>query len=153
MNEGKQNFVAAQWVDRWTFWLWVFLLSMNFSLALAIWAAFDTRAGAIDFLACLLGLLYLASSTPLEIRIENEWLYIGKAKIELKYIGEVIALESKAMARIRTQDANPDAYLDLRFWVQNGIKIQINDSRDYTPYWLISTNKADEIIKYLMKKN
>ena len=71
----------------------------------------------------------------------------------MKYIGEVIALENKAMARIRTQDANPDAYLDLRFWVPNGIKIQINDSRDYTPYWLISTNKADEIIKYLMKKN
>ena len=135
------------WRDRWTIWLWAFLVFMNFSFALAIWAAFDTRSAFVDFLLTLLLTIYLSMKTPLRISVEDGWLYIGKAKIELKYIGSIDALGQEAMALARTREANPNAYLALRFWVPRGVKIEIKDSRDYTPYWLISTNKADEIVK------
>ena len=75
----------------------------------------------------------------------RDWLYAGKAKIEVKYISSIKVLHKAEMAVLRTRDADPDAYLDLRFWVSDGIKIELNDKRDYTPYWLISTRAGAAI--------
>ena len=118
---------------------------MNASFAIALWGAFDTRTAVIDFLATQFILLTLSERTLLEIRIEGGWLYAGKAKIELKYISSITVLNRAEMAALRTRDANADAYLDLRFWVNQGIKIELNDERDYTPYWLISTRAGATI--------
>jgi len=49
------------------------------------------------------------------------------------------------MSRMRTRDANPRAYLALRFWVKTGVKIELADPADPTPYWLISTKKGREL--------
>ena len=39
------------------------------------------------------------------------------------------------------------AYLATIFWISKGIKMQVADSRDRTPYWLISTKKATALKK------
>jgi hypothetical protein len=124
---------------------------MNFSFALALWAAFDTRTATIDFLITLAFTLYLARSTPLQISATEDWLFIGKAKIEQKYIASIEVLSKSEMGLLRTRDANANAYLDLRFWVPVGIKIVLKDERDYTPYWLISSRRGNEIKKLLQK--
>jgi len=142
---------ADKFKDSWSISLWFFLTMMNLSFALALWAAFDTRSAIIDFLITWALMLYLAQRTPLHIFIDSEWLFIGKAKIEKKYIASIEVLSKPEIALLRTRDANANAYLDLRFWVPVGIKIEINDARDYTPYWLISTKHGDEIKKLLQR--
>ncbi len=124
---------------------------MNLSFALALWAAFDTRAAVIDFLITLGITIYLSRSTLLRISLENDWLYIGGAKIESKFIESIDVLDKSEISLLRTQNADPNAYLDLRFWVPRGIKINLNDSRDYTPYWLVSTNDGAKIKEALRK--
>lgn len=124
---------------------------MNLSFALALWAAFDTRAAVIDFLITLGLTIYLAQSTLLTISLENDWLYVGGAKIESKFIESIDVLDKSEISLLRTQHADPNAYLDLRFWVPRGIKINLNDSRDYTPYWLVSTNNGAKIKEALRK--
>jgi len=137
--------------DSWSASLWFFLTMMNLSFALALWAAFDTQTAIVDFLITLALFLFLAQRTPLQISIDHEWLFVGKAKIERKYISSIKVLSKSEIALLRTRDAHADAYLELRFWVPVGIKIQIDDARDYTPYWLISTKRGDEIKKILQK--
>ena len=39
-------------------------------------------------------------------------------------------------------DADPAAFNGTRFWVSTGVKVEINDKKDPTPYWLISSRKA-----------
>jgi hypothetical protein len=134
-----------QWRDSWSTALWAFLLFMNLSFALALWGAFDMKVATIDFFLTLIVIAGIAQRSPLKICVDGEWLYIGKAKIESKYISSIEVLDSEEMSRLRTRDANPNAYLDLRFWVREGIKIDLNDKRDYTPYWLISTSHGDAI--------
>jgi len=131
-----------QWRDSWSAALWAFLLFMNLSFALALWGAFDMKVASADFIITLIATVAIAQRTPLQIRVEGNWLFIGKAKIESKYISSVELLDGDQMSRLRTSEANPSAYLDLRFWVREGIKINLNDDRDYTPYWLISTSSG-----------
>ena len=137
--------VQQQWRDSWSTALWAFLLFMNLSFALALWGAFDMKVASVDFILTLIATVALARRTPLRIRVEGDWLFIGKAKIESKYISSIEVLDSNSMSRLRTREANPNAYLDLRFWVREGIKINLNDKRDYTPYWLISTSHGAAI--------
>jgi hypothetical protein len=41
------------------------------------------------------------------------------------------------------------AYLAIRFWKSKAVKLQVLDDRDRTPYWLITTNKGQELVKAL----
>lgn len=140
-----------RWRDRWSVALWSFAIFMNASFALALWGAFDLRAAIVDFILTLVLTLLIAQRTPLVIRVEGDWLYVGKAKIEKKFISTVELLNKDEMSKLRTTDANPNAYLNLRFWVAEGIKIEISDARDYTPYWLVSTKSGSAIKKALLE--
>jgi hypothetical protein len=51
------------------------------------------------------------------------------------------------MRRIRTRDADPQAFLAIRFWASQGVQIMIDDERDVTPYWLVTSKKGMELIK------
>jgi hypothetical protein len=45
----------------------------------------------------------------------------------------------------RGRDADPAAYLAIKFWSPSGVLVKVNDSRDSTPYWLISSKRANEL--------
>ena len=136
-------------VIRPPFWLIAFIYFMLFSLVLAIWAAFDNNAALNAFcIAIVIGLvaIYAATST---ITVDEKELRIKKAHIEKKYCGEISIIDKKEFAFLRTRGADPAAYLATTFWISKGIKVEVLDSRDSTPYWLISTKKAEALKKAL----
>ena len=122
---------------------------MAASLSLAVWAAIGIDA-AITISLLQLGLLiFTAQRTALEITVTKGWLLVGPAAIERAFIHNFKALEFKEYKRIRGVDADPASYLRIRFWVSTAIKIDLRDPKDKTPYWLISTNRANELAKVL----
>ena len=122
---------------------------MAASLSLAVWAAIGIDA-AITISLIQLGLLiFTAQRTALEITVTKGWLLVGSAAIERAFIHNFEALEFKEYKRIRGVDADPASYLQIRFWVSTAIKIDLRDPKDKTPYWLISTNRANELAKVL----
>ena len=122
---------------------------MAASLSLAVWAAVGVDA-AITISLIQLGLLiFTAQQTALEITVTKGWFLVGPAAIERAFIHNFKALEFKEYKRIRGVDADPASYLQIRFWVNTAIKIDLRDPKDKTPYWLISTNRANELAKVL----
>ena len=122
---------------------------MAASLSLAVWAAIGVDA-AITISLIQLGLLmFTAQRTALEITVTKGWFLVGPAAIERAFIHNFEALEFKEYKRIRGVDADPASYLQIRFWVNTAIKIDLRDPKDKTPYWLISTNRANELAKVL----
>jgi len=103
----------------------------------------------ISFLVLSALLVFIAIRTRLIIQVTQSELLVGRAHIELKYIGEVTQLDSTAMRNIRSRDANPMAYLGIRFWSSTGVKVELTDKRDETPYWLITSNKANQLAQAL----
>lgn len=128
--------------DNWPIWLWLFLLFLAGSLAVAIQAALGNQWSLITFLGEILLLLWAAIATPLEISFDGEDLRIGKATISTEFIQSVTPLTTQEMALLRGRDADPRCWMALRFWVPSGVKIVVKDPQDPTPYWLVSIKKA-----------
>ena len=126
----------------WPFWLWLFLLFLAASLALAFWAALGNLWAALSMIVQLLGLLLLSRKSLLEVSVEGDWLHVGRAKIDRTFIVQTTDLDSVAMRALRGPRADPASYVQIRFWIPAGIKIEISDPEDSTPYWLVSSKKA-----------
>jgi len=132
-------------------WLLSFIYFMFLSLVVAVWAAFNNRITFITWLALTLLLIFIAFKSRTQISLDKNELRIGRAHIELQYIESVELLTPAEIRLLRTRDADPAAYLAITFWISTGVKITLKDSRDSTPYWLVSSRKAEELTRTLYK--
>jgi hypothetical protein len=134
-------------VIRTPLWLLAIVYFFMLSLVISIWAALGNNSALISLAVVTAALLWIYSATALAIEVDNKELRVGKAHISLSLIGDCLDLDNEAIKRVRTRDANPQAFLAIRFWAPKGIQVTINDSKDSTPYWLISSNAGAELIK------
>ena len=132
-------------------WVLAFIYFMFLSLVIAIWAAFDTTATMFALAIATLAIPFIAQSLTSRIGVDHNQLRIDKAHIELKYLGKVTVLDSNAMRLLRTRDADPAAFLAIKFWSSKGIKIEVTDPRDATPYWLITSKRGEKLAALLTK--
>lgn len=130
-------------------WVLAFIYFLFLSLVIAIWAAFDTNAAIAAFIPSTIAIIYLAFAMRSTISFDGRELRIDLAHIDIKYLGDVTILDSSAMRLVRTRDADPAAYLAIKFWVPTGLKIAVVDPRDQTPYWLITSKRGEEIAALL----
>ena len=126
-----------------------FIYFLFLSLVIAIWAAFDNTVTLIAFIASTIAIIYIAFAMRSTITIDGKELRIDRAHIDIKYLGEATILDAPAMRLLRTRDADPAAYLAIRFWIPKGVKINVVDPRDPTPYWLITSKRGEEIAALL----
>jgi hypothetical protein len=126
----------------WPIWLWLFIAMMLASLYLTIWAPFNTMTAVIICLLATLAIIYSSQKTRLDIVVINDWLYVGNAKIEIKYVKKATALNKNTYLKLRGVQADPACFNATRFWVSTGVKVEIKDKSDPTPYWLISSRKG-----------
>lgn len=132
-------------VIRPPFWLIAFMYFMLFSLVLAVWAALGNNAAFNAFaISIVIGIvaIYLGTST---ITVDGGELRIKRAHIPIEYLGKSEIIGKKEFGFARTRGADPAAYFATTFWISQGITVEVIDKRDPTPYWLISTRKAEEL--------
>lgn len=77
----------------------------------------------------------------------------GQAVIDRKFIGEVEIIDKDRIFHERGPGLNPAAFRLFQGTVQQGVKVEILDPQDPTPYWLISTRKPSELKRALENKN
>lgn len=119
------------------------------SIYLTFWAPFGNLFAAVVSILISITLIYSAKKSALEIVVINDWLYVGNAKIDCKYIKKVTALKREEFLNLRGQNADPAAFNATRFWVSTGVKVELNDKNDPTPYWLIATRKPKKLAAVL----
>lgn len=79
------------------------------------------------------------------IQVDAERLAAGRASIERTYLGEVEALTGDAARTATGRDCDARAYLLLRPYLRDVVRVHLNDPRDPAPYWLISTRHPDQL--------
>ncbi len=139
-------------VIRAPFWLIAFIYFLFLSLVVAVWAALGNQPALLTWVASTFLIVLIAVKTTLVLEVDGQELRAGSAHIELKYLGQVTPLDSKQMGRLRTRDADPASFLIFRFWRSTGVKVEINDPRDQTPYWLITSKNNRELAEILNSK-
>ena len=138
-------------VIRAPLWLLAIIYFFMLTLVISMWSALGDNAGLIALAAVSAAIVWLYIATSLTIEVNDKELRVGKAHIQLGFIGQCVDLDAQAIRQARTRDADPQAFLAIRFWATKGVKIAINDTRDQTPYWLISSNRGAELIKAVKK--
>jgi hypothetical protein len=128
-------------------WLLAFIYFLFSSISISLWAAIGNTPALWCQIILTGALIYIAVRSRMVIEIDENELRINKAHIEHKYLGEVRVLDIQDMRYARGRDADPSAFLAIRFWSPRGVLVRVKDSRDSTPYWLISSKRGDELAK------
>lgn len=142
-----ERLIKFQEVLRPPLWLISFIYFLALSLVIAIWAAMTTMIAAITFIIMTMATLIIYFTSALRIEVDENELRVGKAHISLKYIAGVQVLTDKEMLIKRTRGADPAAHLAIRFWTPRGVVIELSDSRDATPYWLVTSKKGERLAR------
>jgi hypothetical protein len=88
------------------------------------------------------GLLAYGSA---RVRVRDGVLTAGRARIEVAHLGQARALDAEGMRRLAGPDADARAYLLLRPYLRRGVRVDLRDPADPTPYWLLATRHPDRL--------
>jgi len=145
----SERLIKFREVIRPPLWLMTFIYFLALSLGIAVWAAINTLAAAIVMATLTLATIAIYFASALVIEIDECELRVGKAHIDKKFCGQVRVLTPAEMSLQRTREADLAAFLAIRFWTAHGVKIEIKDARDQTPYWLVTSKRGDHLAKAL----
>lgn len=116
---------------------------------LLVFLPIGVEVGIIGSIALLaIGLGFLWATTP-TIEVTDAALRAGRATLPMQFVGTAVAItgEDATIARGRELDAR--AWLLLRGWVKDVVRVENTDPNDPAPYWLISTRRPAELVDAL----
>ena len=73
------------------------------------------------------------------IAIDDGFLEAGRARIPVHLLADPEALDGAAARRAAGVDADARAYLLIRPYAPEAVRVRVVDPADPTPYWLVST--------------
>lgn len=113
----------------------VILMLAPISIPLAIPVSIASYAAFCGFL--------FATSPVIEVR--DSTLRAGRAQISLNHIGHPDLVEADATRLLLSTQSDARAYLVIRSWIPESVRIPVKDEGDPTPYWLVSTRHPDRL--------
>lgn len=122
------------------------LLGGSFGLILVPIGA-GLAAGAAAVCAAVVVIAVVASS--LRIEVSGSDLRVGSAHIDVAFIGDIRISAKENTRRLMGVDADLRAWTAHRALASGALQLTIDDPRDPTPYWLVSTNRPDELARAL----
>jgi hypothetical protein len=111
-----------------------FLASLNWEIALVVYAALGVPSGAV---------LLLWGRSSVEVR--DGKLCAGAATLPLATVGQVAALDETQTSAMRGPRADPAAFLLARPYLPRSVYIEVTDRTQDRPYWLVGTRRPDEL--------
>lgn len=126
---------------RW--WVWLVALGFAGVVVIAYWAALGGTAAVVTTVvaAGLIVALFLTGSPV--VRVDDQVLRAGQARLPLRHVGRVRALDAATTREISTVGGDPTAHLMLRMMsTQEAVVVEVTDERDPHPYWLVSSGHA-----------
>lgn len=127
-----------------SFWVWVIVVGLS-AAGILIFIPISEFAGYAAFVGLLvLQTVLLVVWTP-KIAVTDSTLQVGRAQIEREFVGKVRAFRGEDATAQRGTKLNGLAYLSIRGWIKDVVKIEITDPADTTPYWLTSSRNPERL--------
>jgi hypothetical protein len=87
----------------------------------------------------------VAAYGRVSIRLDEGGLSAGPASLPLSALGEARALNPEQARALRTQDADPRAFMLLRSYVKTAVRVEVIDPRDPHPYLYLSSRHPERL--------
>ena len=131
---------------RW--WVQATMLVASFWLAVVV-ALPPTLAWSVTGAAGLAVGTGLWSYGAARVRVTGGEFRAGPAHIEGRHLGGVTALDADASRRLAGRDADARAFLLLRPYLKEAVRVEVVDPADPTPYWLVGTRHPERLTRAL----
>jgi len=129
-------------------WIWASTLLLGASAGLVAAPFGDTAALTTALAAAALLLAGLIAWTP-TVGVLADELVAGRARIPVGLVGPAQPLDSEQLRREHGTGLDARAYLCMRGWIATGVRVQIDDPQDPTPYWLVSSRHPQQLVAAL----
>jgi hypothetical protein len=125
---------------------WIYIVSLLLVPAsILVLAPVSLPAGIVTGVVLYLAAVGALSLTAPVIEIAGGRLRAGRAEIDLGLVGDAVpAAGTAARAELGT-GLDARAFLVIRGWVRDVVRIPIVDASDPTPYWLVSSRRPNEL--------
>ncbi|MFE7889326.1 DUF3093 domain-containing protein [Streptomyces sp. NPDC057412] len=131
---------------------WVLAALFGISLALVFFPYGPVAALiALAIGTCLAG-MYVSAQGSTRIRVTGDTLFVADARIPLKDLGQPEALHGEEARAWRTYKADLRAFMVMRSFLPNAVRVEVLDPDDPTPYLYLSTRTPDLLAKALGKE-
>lgn len=138
-----RHFSERQWPSI-TFFLALLLL---IPAVIILLTPFSIQGGVITgvVLYVAIATLFVVASRTIEIR--GDRLIAGRASIALEHLGAMQSLDSHELKLALGRRLDARAFLATSGWIQKGVRIEITDDSDPTPYWVIGTREPERLVE------
>lgn len=148
MRDRGQDQRAEQGYDErlWApWWLWLIAALFALSVALAYGFPLGTGWGLVAGLVAGGVAAWGLVASAARVRVAGGVLHAGRARLPLSAAGLVVPLDAEQARRLRGPEADPAAYTLIRGWVPTGVRVDVDDPADFTPYWYVSTRRPEAL--------
>jgi hypothetical protein len=134
-------------------WAWPATLGGAAFLAaeLAI-GAMQLRHPLTFVIACALAAAGLAALGRIRIQVGDggdgdggDQLRVDDARLPLSVVAAVEVLDAQLRRNLLGLDADPLAFVVQRPWISGGVRIDLDDPTDPTPYWFVSSRHPERL--------
>jgi len=98
-------------------------------------------AATVLALACV---AFALGASPV-VEVDATTFRAGSARIEGRFLSGVEVLDRDGVRRALGVDADARAWVCHRAYAQGAVRVQLDDPRDPTPYWLVSSQRPAEL--------
>lgn len=127
-------------------WLYVALLLLAPAGAMATFPLFAAAAIPVGIGLYVLIAGIITTLSPL-VSVEGGMLHAATAKIPVTHLGEMQHLGPNALRRAIGTELDARAHLMIRGWIHQGLRIEVTDPNDPTPYWIVTTRNIEKLAR------
>jgi len=125
---------------------WIYLsTALVIPASLLVFLPIDITAGIVVAIVLYAGIVGLSIFTTPTVEVADGELRAGRARLPLSVVGEVVAARGADAVRERGTGLDARAWLLIRGWIPDVVRVELADPADPTPYWLISSRRADDL--------
>ena len=129
---------------------WVFLsTALVIPASLLVFLPISIPAGIVAAIVLYSAIVIVLLATTATIEVTPTQLRAGKARIERRFISGATAFTGADATAERGVKLDARAWLLVRGWVPDLVRVELNDPEDPTPYWLVASRKPEELAKAL----
>jgi Protein of unknown function (DUF3093) len=133
-------------------WAWPTALGGASFLAaeLAI-GAMQLRQPLTFIIACVAAGAGLFALSRVRVSVANGELRVDDARLPVEFIGAVEVIDLEARRDLLGPEADPLAFVVQRPWLPGGVRIDLDDPTDPTPYWYVSSRRPRQLAAALLE--
>lgn len=141
---------AAQYRERLLPAIWIWCSAALLAALIGLVAVpFGVTAGvAAGIVGLVLLVAVLVAWSPV-IAVSDGELVAGRAHVPVTMLGSITPLDGSAMRQALGPGFDARAFLCIRGWIATGVRAELVDPDDPTPYWLISSRRPQALAEAL----